>query len=144
MKRILFIILCLLVCTVLYSNDYYDFVDQKCKELNIPKDIVVSIITVESNWRNVRGTTGDIGFMQLNPYYIHYYKDKFWNKGYFDPWNPYHNIEVGIEYIAYLYSIFNDWELTIKAYNRGPNAVKSNKWAGEEYYFKVMKEMSNL
>jgi len=145
MKKIFFICLLLCISFSLFANSYYSFVEKKCEELGIPADIVVSIIIVESNWENIRGVTGDIGFMQLNPAYINYYKQKFWKyQQPFDPWNPYHNIEVGINYIYWLYCYFEDWELTIKAYNIGLNTVKKNKFTAEKYYFKVVRTLSSL
>jgi soluble lytic murein transglycosylase-like protein len=145
MKKMIFVTILLFISSLLFATSYYDFVDQKCKELGIPTDIVISIIEVESNWRNIKGITGDIGFMQLNPLYISYYEQKFWKyQQSFDPWNPYHNLEVGINYIYWLYCYFKDWELTIKAYNIGINRVKENRFVGERYYFKVVRTLSSL
>lgn len=75
------------------------------------------------------GVSGDLGIMQLNPKYISYFVDKYWNKpGEFDWRNPGHNIYIGVRHLKYLLTVsdFNYWQ-AIMAYNCGERAVRSGK-----------------
>jgi soluble lytic murein transglycosylase-like protein len=65
--------------------------------------------------------------MQLNPNYIDYFVEKYWDKGWAFDWrNPYDNIYVGLRHLKYLLMIrdFNAWQ-AIMAYNCGEYAVRS-------------------
>ena len=67
------------------------------------------------------GTTGDLGIMQLNPYYLDYFVQEYWDKPEVFNWrNPEHNIYVGLRYLKYLIDIpgLNVWQAVI-AYNCG-------------------------
>jgi soluble lytic murein transglycosylase-like protein len=73
------------------------------------------------------GVTGDLGIMQLNPKYIDYFVEKYWDKpGTFDWRNPEHNIYIGLRHFKYLMAVpeFNTWQ-AIMAYNCGEYAVRS-------------------
>jgi soluble lytic murein transglycosylase-like protein len=75
------------------------------------------------------GITGDLGIMQLNPNYIDYFVDQYWDKpGVFDWRRPEHNIYVGLRHLKYLLDIpaFNTWQ-AIMAYNAGEYAVRNGR-----------------
>ena len=144
-----FVVILLYFFTHLYSfsSPLKDFTIDKCKEYDIPSDIAIAIIEVEPGWQNIRGVSGDIGIFQLNPVYISYFEKKFWNgEKKFNPWNPYHNIEVGLKYLKWLYIHFNSWEKAIMAYNIGPRAVTNNYKVhqGNRYFVKVVKVLNRL
>lgn len=158
MKKMLIIIALLLVSVNIFSekwreyvpDKYEEFLEYHCIKYNLPVDVVVAIGTVESNWRNVRGYTGDIGLFQLNKWYISYYEEKFWvRKESFNPWNPYHNIELSVKYIHWIYQLTKEnWEHTIKAYNVGltklRNKIEVYPTYADPYYFKVINVLSSL
>lgn len=148
MNRFLFILLSLFLFIEFgFGDSLKNYTIQKCEEYSIPHDIAIAIIEVESQWRNVKGCSGDIGIFQLNPYYINYYEDKFWDKNKkFNPWNPYHNIEMGIIYIKWLYEYYNNWPNAIMAFNIGPTSVTNNMKVhiGNKYFVKVVKVLTNL
>jgi hypothetical protein len=76
---------------------------------------------------NKIGVTGDLGIMQLNPKYIDYFVDKYWDRpGVFDWRNPEHNTYIGLRHLKYLMAVpeFNAWQ-SIMAYNCGEYAVRS-------------------
>jgi soluble lytic murein transglycosylase-like protein len=71
------------------------------------------------------GISGDLGVMQLNPRYLDYFLEQYWDKREVFDWkNPKHNIYVGLRHLKYLLSIpgFNEWQ-AIMAYNCGEAAV---------------------
>lgn len=158
MKKMLFVIIIGLLSFSLFADKWRDYVpDQyenlvidQCAKYNLPIDIVVSIGYVESCWKNVEGYTGDIGIFQLNKWYITYYEEKFWErKESFNPWNPYHNIELSISYIRWIYDLTKgNWEHTIKAYNVGltklRNKIEIYPTFADPYYFKVITVLSAL
>ena len=158
MKKMLFVIIICLLSFPLFAEKWRDYVpdqyenlvEDQCNKYRLPVDIVVSIGYVESCWKNVEGYTGDIGIFQLNKWYITYYEEKFWErKMAFNPWNPYHNIELSIRYIHWLYHLTDkNWEYTIKSYNVGINRLRREIQVyptyADPYYFKVMRALSNL
>jgi soluble lytic murein transglycosylase-like protein len=78
------------------------------------------------------GITGDLGIMQLNPYYLDWFVSEYWDKsGAFEWKNPEHNIYVGLRHLKYLFSIpdFNEWQ-AIMSYNCGEGAVRSGRPPG--------------
>ena len=75
------------------------------------------------------GVTGDLGIMQLNPKYLDYFVERYWDKdGVFDWKNPEHNIYVGLKHLKHLLSVpaFNEWQ-AVMAYNCWEEAVRSGK-----------------
>ena len=65
-KLFLIVVFCFLSISI-YSENYENFIQEKCKQYDIPVDIIIAIITVESNWQNVLGITGDIISMDWSP-----------------------------------------------------------------------------
>ncbi len=150
MKKIILIsILCIAISYLGMASNfekYEEFIIEICRESDVPPEIMIAIITVESNWKNIRGYTGDIGLCQLNPRYINYYEDKFWNKETFDVWNEYHNIEIAVSYLKWLYDQTNDWDKAIRAYNIGLTALRENRYIeqGNRYLIKVIKVLNGM
>jgi soluble lytic murein transglycosylase-like protein len=114
-------------------SKYRVFVIYTCKELDIPLNIFYNLIYEESRWkatainRNKNGTM-DRGLMQLNSRYQSYFVNKFFNSKFvFDIFNPYHNIEVGANYLKSLHNKYGNWKTSIMAYNCGPGNVDRNK-----------------
>lgn len=158
MKKMLFVIIICLLSFPLFADkwrdyvptQYQDFLEKQCTKYSIPVDIAVSIGYVESCWRNVRGFTGDVGIFQLNPQYIAYYEERFWErKESFNPWDPFHNIEISVQYMKWLYEIMDkNWEMAIKSYNVGPSKLRKMiqryPTFADPYYFKVVNVLTSL
>lgn len=153
MKKNITILLLLLMSYSVFSETYQQYTKRICQQYDVPYEIAYGIATVESNWRNIEGATGDIGIFQLNPNYIEYFADMYWEKSTsFDPWNPTHNIEIGVAYLRCLYERNNyDWMKAIMAYNIGNYALhfhyEFETWQYEVaniYYFKVLSVINKM
>lgn len=85
--------------------------------------IVASIIKVESNWNpDAKGTSGELGLMQLMPATAKYFKVK-------DRTDPIENVRGGLEYLAYCK------RKTGKAYLRCFNAGESKTELAAAYKY---------
>lgn len=115
------------------SLDLIYYIVQECNRQKVSPALVFSIIDEESNYvveavnrRNPDGTT-DHGLLQLNSEYIQWYIEKFGDPGVeYDPYNnPYHNVQLGIRYLAWLKGeMKGDTLKTLYCYNWGINRVK--------------------
>lgn len=155
MKYFLFICGLLIFLPSIYggeiiNKDIIEFTTIKATEYGIPVEIVFAIGIAESNWKNTRSIynsngTVDIGIMQLNSQYVSYYEEAFWYKETpFNVWNPKHNIEMAIIYLAHLYSYTHNFQHAIQAYNRGLHAVKQNENVGLDYLARVSQALTNI
>lgn len=89
----------------------------------VDEELIHAIVKQESCFNEgAHSRVGAIGLMQLMP-------QTSLGLGINDPWNPEHNIQGGIKYIAQMLDLFdgND-KLAIAAYNAGPGNV--NKYRG--------------
>lgn len=124
---------------------YQQYTKQMCLSHNIPHEIAFAIVEVESQWKNVEGWTGDIGIFQLNSRYVDHFEEKFWKRNeQFNPWNEYHNIEIGVAYLKWLYERQGNWEEAIMAYNVGIGTVDKNPntYWGNKYFVKVVNALT--
>jgi soluble lytic murein transglycosylase-like protein len=67
--------------------------------------------------------------MQLNPKYIDWFVETYWQKAEIFDWrNPDHNIYIGLRHLKYLLSLadFSEWQ-AIAAYNCGEYAVRRGR-----------------
>ncbi len=101
---------------------------------NVPLDIIYYLIAYESNWytntigKKNRNGSRDYGLMQLNSRYIKNFQKWFYTGvDKFNPFNPEHNIEIGIKYLKDLYLKTYNWKLAVTAYNCGIYGVYRNK-----------------
>lgn len=90
---------------------------------------VLSIIKTESTFNpNARGTSGEIGLMQIRPETAKWVAGKFdveW-KGEGDLYDPVYNVKIGVRYFSLLRSKFAKTALYyIPAYNMGPRNVQN-------------------
>jgi soluble lytic murein transglycosylase-like protein len=97
-------------------------------EVGVPGTLAIEVVKAENAGfiADYVGITGDLGIMQLNPRYIDYFVERYWDKpGEFCWHNPEHNIYIGLRHLKYLLSIpdFNAWQ-AIMAYNCGEQAVR--------------------
>ncbi|MBT9139143.1 MAG: hypothetical protein DDT31_01724 [Syntrophomonadaceae bacterium] len=110
------------------------FIWEMCQENNLSYELVLSIISVESNFIiDAVGITKDLGLMQLNPFNTMNWLAEQVNISDFDPFNPYHNVTAGIWYLLYIRDYWAQYEfdqqhiysLVLLSYNRGIGGTKS-------------------
>ena len=65
--KVLFILLLLLPANLMADHSLSQYASEMEIKYQLPKDLLVNICTVESNWRNIRGDLGEIGVCQLLP-----------------------------------------------------------------------------
>jgi soluble lytic murein transglycosylase-like protein len=100
-------------------------------EVGIDGNLALSVARAENPALEAEciGITGDLGIMQLNPNYVDYFVEKYWDKGWVFDWRtPYDNVYVGLKHLKYLVSLpgFNVW-MALVAYNAGESAVRSGR-----------------
>ncbi len=90
---------------------------------NVDEELIHAIVRQESCFNEgAHSRVGAIGLMQLMPQTALGLRIK-------DPWNPEHNIQGGIKYIAQMLELFDgNYKFAIAAYNAGPGNV--NKYNG--------------
>ncbi len=103
------------------SKELQEFTYDKCKEYEVPYELILAIFKTESNFnikaknKNSNGSV-DRGIGQINS--IH--KKEFNKQGFTDWFNPYENIEYSVKYFAELYHKFDGNEhYSLSSYNRG-------------------------
>lgn len=114
--------------------------------------LVLALIKTESSFRNSAvSVKGAQGLMQLLPetaVYVAQISDDISMRHAESLHNPILNIEVGVQYLAYLTKTLKNERLAIIAYNAGPNAIQNKKARGERlpsgYYRKVMNNYNHL
>ena len=97
--------------------DFRDYAIQQAQRYNIPTDIFLRMIGVESAWnQGAVSPKGATGLGQLMP-------GTAAELG-VDPNDPYQNIEGAARYLSQQYGTFGTWPLALAAYNAGPGAVR--------------------
>jgi hypothetical protein len=115
---------------------------QECSRQDVPYLLVFKLIERESEWRlsakniNRNPKTGkivsiDYGRFQINSlniqHFIDIYKSPDRKASSYDLINnPYDNAEIGIKYLADLYSQFGNWRQAVQAYNGGAHRIKTD------------------
>ncbi|GAB6189397.1 hypothetical protein JCM30566_11360 [Marinitoga arctica] len=111
------------------------------KEFGISPLLITSIMDIETNFRNVIGSYGEIGYMQIRPetakYIVEMYLEKFKKYGYDNinlEWikdrllyDPKYNVLVGTAYLYYLKELHGDITHAIGWYNGGGNSYYLDK-----------------
>jgi soluble lytic murein transglycosylase-like protein len=117
-------------------------------EVGIDGKLAVSVVRAENISLEAEkvGITGDLGIMQLNPNYLEYFADQYWDKEWAFDWRtPYDNVYVGLKHLKYLVSLpgFNVW-MALIAYNAGESAVRSGNPPDSsiDYANKIMRSMN--
>ena len=101
---------------------YQADINQLAKQNNVPPQLIMAIITVESCFRkSARSPQGAAGLMQLIPATA----SRFGTR---DRYNTYQNIKAGTRYLKFLLKRFDgNLKLVAAAYNAGEGAVKRHK-----------------
>lgn len=127
-------------------SKYREFViDLNEDELEIPPALIYYLVRWESGWNpnatgyNLNGTR-DLGLMQLNSRYTHAFVAAHFEgeQSEFDPYNPEHNLEVGLKHLNYLYQYLGDWESAAQAYNAGKGRIKAGYVPGFAKHYASM------
>jgi len=120
-KKILFL---------LFPLPYKDFIFEKAREKNINPYLIYAIIRRESEfYEKAISPKGAIGLMQILPETFKKI-DKYKNYSIDSLFNPYINLEAGIEILSSLLDSLQDTLLTIACYNAGIYKVKEWKEKG--------------
>ena len=112
------------------SARFQRHIDEKCKSYGISTNVVMATIWKESNFDiDVMGDHGEAyGLMQIQK---KWHKARMKKVGATDLLNCYDNVNVGIDYLAELYKIYNgNWHKTLMAYNGGHAYCKRRVKAG--------------
>lgn len=129
-KLKIFVTLGFLLLFVLYSSNaearaiselkkkYDGFIKNVAAKYGVEAPLIHSIILAESNYNEFAiSSKGAVGLMQLMPETARDYGVK-------NLYNPTENIEGGVRYLKHLMNYYNrDLELSLAAYNAGPEAV---------------------
>ena len=121
--------------TKLYTNiplsaRFQKYIDGKCKSYGISTNVVMGCIRTESNFQTqIMGDNGKAyGLMQVQK---QWHKARMKKVGATDLLNPYENVDVGIDYLAELYKIYDgNWHKALMAYNGGHAYCKRRVRAG--------------
>lgn len=112
------------------SARFQRHIDEKCKSYGISTNVVMATIWKESNFDiDVMGDHGEAyGLMQVQK---KWHKARMKKVGATDLLNCYDNVNVGIDYLAELYKIYNgNWHKALMAYNGGHAYCKRRVKAG--------------
>lgn len=115
---------------------YYTFME--CDGYDIAPAIVLAIMDAESDYDvNALSKYGDIGIMQISPIWQ---RERMERLGCNDLYDPYQNIKVGIDYLAWLKDINPDICWVLMAYNEGPDDATENMEQGyiSDYALEVL------
>lgn len=117
---------------------------KECDGYNIAPAIVLAIMDVESDYDiNALSKYGDIGIMQISPIWQW---ERMESLGCNDLYDPYQNIKVGIDYLAWLKDINPDICWVLMAYNEGPDDATENMEQGNisDYALEVLARAAEL
>lgn len=129
---IFLISICFITLTTVYKQKYVNIIEENLKEISLNNqslnvNLVLAVIKAESSFNERAKSSKDAyGLMQLTFPSAKETAEKL-NKEITveDLYNPNINIKLGINYLNYLFSIFDDKQLVILSYNAGFNKVKS-------------------
>lgn len=137
MSLIILIVLIILLLPILYfftiyKTEYKSYINQTLKTINVNNSnlnviLVLSVIKTESNFnKNAKSNSDAYGLMQLQLATAKEVAEKMdMEITLNDLFNAEINIKLGINYLNYLFTIFDDKQLVLMSYNAGLNNVKS-------------------
>ena len=155
-KSIMIVIIVLIVVVILvlnkdfflkkiYKIEYEEYVEKYCKEYNVDKYLIYSIIKQESNFNEgAMSSKGACGLMQLMDKTAKEIAQNLvmdYESGN-TLFNPEKNIKLGIAYFSYLKSVYKNDNLAIVAYNAGSGNV--NKWIKENIIREDGSDIENI
>ena len=109
------------------DEDIQKYLYDKCKEYNVPYDLALGVIKVESNFnpslihKNSNGSR-DYGLFQINTINHKWLSEEL---GITDFLNPYQNIDAGVYMLSQLLKKYNNEHIVLMSYNMGERAAKN-------------------
>jgi soluble lytic murein transglycosylase-like protein len=114
----------------------------ECEKYNIAPGIVFAIMWRESRFQaDVVSPHGSIGLMQIAP---KWHEESMERLGCHDLFDPYQNITVGIDYLAYLKEQSSDIVWVLTAYRWGEGKATSKMESGDMYAINVLEKSSEF
>ncbi|KHC90302.1 lytic transglycosylase [Thermotoga sp. Mc24] len=128
-----------------FLEDLWKTINNVAKETNFDPLLIISVIDVESDFRNVVGLYGELGMMQIKKetaeMVANLYGLEIPESGWTElVWNYRLNIKYGTHYLKYLFDKFNNLRLALEYYNGG-NSRKSYARRILETYEEFKKEL---
>lgn len=128
-------------------KDDLKLINRYIEKFDIPQEYIWRLINKESRFNpNAKSHKGASGYMQIMPATYKSLYNRYTNKyGSLDKYNSHQkNLILGIYYLRILHDKYNDWTLTLAAYNAGPGNVddagkKVPKFKETENYVKYIK-----
>ncbi|MCR1955893.1 lytic transglycosylase domain-containing protein [Clostridioides mangenotii] len=118
----------------IYPQKYSEYVEKYSKEFNLDKNIVYSVIKVESKFDcNAVSKKDAKGLMQIRDITRDWAAEELDLEN-VDIFDPETNIRIGCWYLSKLYKEFGRLDLVIAAYNGGSGNVR--KWLDDDKYSK--------
>ena len=130
------------------STELQDHIFTLCEEYGIAPEIIVAMIERESNYDD--GAVGDngksVGLMQIQE---HNHYDRIERLGVTDLFDPFENVEVGIDFFAQCVTRNGgNVEMALMSYNAGQNGAETNYFSkgiySNAYSQKVLKKAQIL
>jgi len=114
-----------------FPLDYYEEIDKISIKYEVSKEIIYSVIKIESDFReHIVSHKGAIGLMQIMPS-----TGEWMAKSYGLPYSqemlldPIYNINIGTLYLSYLINRYEgNMKKVLIAYNAGPSRLKNGTW----------------
>ena len=118
----------------MYPLDFTEYVELNAEYYGVPKDIIYSVIKVESNYlHGAVSSKGAVGLMQIMPDTFEWLLTKTGEDHSLDNLSdPAVNIKYGTYYLSMLYSELAVWDTVYAAYNAGIGNVR--KWLKNDEY----------
>ena len=110
------------------DSTYYPYIEEICKDYNISPELVSAIIWKESRWTPDAENEGCIGIMQINE---KYHTERMERLGVTSLYDPEQCILVGVDYLAELFTKYEDPYLVLMKYNGTSGAYE--KWSKGNY-----------
>ncbi len=101
---------------------YFPIIEKKLEEHNLPQELKYLAIVESALSPHAKSRSGAVGLWQIMPptardLGVRMYHSVDERK------DPYESTDAALSYLAKLYDRFGDWELTLAAYNAGPNRI---------------------
>lgn len=114
----------------IFPMKYQAEIASACYEFSVDREIVFSMINVESHFNNdAISPKGAVGLMQIMPSTAQFLADELGLEN-FDLKNENDNIRLGTYYISKLLKQFKNVDTALSAYNAGPTTVSN--WLKDE------------
>lgn len=112
--------------------DLLNHIQGLCADYDIPVEIVLAMIEVESSYRaDVVSNVGAVGLMQIVP---EYHEDRMLRLNCIDLFDPKQNVTVGMDYLSELIDKYDgNFHKALTAYNHGQKGA-NDKFFGQGTY----------